>query len=249
MGYAVRPTTPTILNLGCGYRTHDACVNIDWSIPLRLKRSRIGARVAPMILTGDRLRHFNSMSSRVVLHDLRRGIPYSDATVDVVYHSHLLEHLGRDDVHTFFAEVLRVLRPGGVHRVVVPDWEYLCRRYLTHLEVSDQDSGARQHHDNYIGDMIAQMVRQEAAGTSQQRTVRRLVENTMLGDARRRGEVHRWMYDRITLALLLQREGFTNINQVDHRNSSIPNWDQIGLDRAEDGSPYKPESLYMEATK
>ena len=46
-----------------------------------------------------------------------------DATCDVVYADQVLEHMsGIDQAREFVAEALRVLRPGGILFVVVPDY-------------------------------------------------------------------------------------------------------------------------------
>ncbi len=50
-------------------------------------------------------------------------IPVPDASVDVVYADQVLEHMnGIEQAREFTAEALRVLRPGGVLFVVVPDY-------------------------------------------------------------------------------------------------------------------------------
>ncbi len=97
--------------------------------------------------------------------------------------------------------------------------------------------------------MVEQMIRKEAFGTSQQPTLQRALENALLGDARRRGETHQWMYDRVNLQHLLEKAGFKQIEVMDFATSSIPRWDTIGLDRDKQGSEYKPGSLYMEAVR
>ena len=135
-----------VLNLGCGYRTSDRCTNIDWSIPVRLKGSKVGRRLAPMVLSGDRRREFQQMSDNVMRHDLRKGIPFEDNSVDAVYHSHVLEHIDREAVPGFLAEILRVLKPGGIHRIVVPDLESQARAYLQTLDKAlNNGSGAEEH--------------------------------------------------------------------------------------------------------
>jgi ubiquinone/menaquinone biosynthesis C-methylase UbiE len=202
-----------------------------------------------MILDTDRLRTFNSTSLQIVPHDLRRGIPFGDSTVDAVYHSHLLEHMTREAARALLAEALRVLKPGGVQRIVVPDWEALSRRYLAHVDACDKDPDMRPEHDRYVEAMIEQLVREEPTGTSRQPRIRRWLENAILGDTRRRGELHRWMYDRITLALMLETVGFRDIRCIEYRHSSIPSWDRIDLDRNANGSAYKAESVYVEAIK
>ena len=79
--------------------------------------------------------------------------------------------------------------------------------------------------------------------------MRRRVENLLLGDARKRGQTHQWMYDRLNLAQALEAAGFVQVEQVDEHTSGFPGWDELGLDVLEDGSPYMPGSLYMEGRK
>ncbi len=96
------------LNLGCGNRYHPDWINID---------------IAPS-------------TPGAIAHDLSRGIPLPDTRCDVVYHSHILEHMRRADALPFMEECYRVLRPGGVLRVAVPDLERICRVYREKLEAA-----------------------------------------------------------------------------------------------------------------
>ena len=238
----------TILNLGCGTKTSPRATNIDWSIHARLRHSPVGRRLAPLVLNEERRKLFLSMDD-VLVHDLRKGIPASDASVHAVYHSHILEHIDRDAVPAFFSEILRVLRPGGVHRVVVPDLERYAHEYLDSLERGLDDAQARARHDATVSEMILQMVRREASGTSHQAPLQRRVENLLLGDARKRGETHMWMWDRVNLPQALVEAGFQDVRILDWQTSQIPHWNELGLDEGPDGGEYKPESLYVEALR
>lgn len=240
---------PIILNLGCGTHTSSGCINLDWSPQARLRRSRVGQWVAPVLLSGERLRAFREAKGAIVVHDLRKGIPAATGTIDAVYHSHVLEHLDREAVPSFLAEIRRVLKPGGIHRVVVPDFELACRKYLSHVELSVIDPTARERHDSVVAGVIEQMVRHEASGTSLQGPARRRIENLLLGDARRRGETHRWMYDRVNLPLLLVRAQFHSVTIVDAVTSAIPGWDEIDLDRTPGGEKRRGNSVYVEAVR
>ncbi len=52
-------------------------------------------------------------------------------TADEVYASHVLEHLGYlEELPRALAEIFRALRPGGLFRGAVPDFEILCRLFL-----------------------------------------------------------------------------------------------------------------------
>ncbi len=65
---------------------------------------------------------------------------------------------------------------------------------------------------------------------------------------RSQGEVHRWMYDRISLTQALEDTGFSHPKVVAWDQSAILGFLKSGLDDR-DGGPRKPDSLYMEATR
>lgn len=50
-------------------------------------------------------------------------------SVDVIYNCHVLEHFKRRDVSRVLQEWRRVLKPGGILRVSVPDFAKLCEVY------------------------------------------------------------------------------------------------------------------------
>ncbi|MEM9693217.1 MAG: methyltransferase domain-containing protein [Myxococcota bacterium] len=128
---------PVYANLGCGSRFHPLWVNLD---------------VAPP-------------HSAVMDADLGRGIPLPDQSCDAAYSSHMLEHLSRADAGAFLRECHRILKPGGVLRLVVPDLEQICREYIKNLEgalAGDVDSAAR--YDWILLELIDQMSRHEPGG-------------------------------------------------------------------------------------
>ncbi len=94
------------INLGCGNRYLQGWTNVD----------------------------FLPMPPDVQGHNLLKGIPYPDATFDVAYHSHILEHFTAQDGLRFLKECQRVLKPDGILRVAVPDLESIATSYLTCLK-------------------------------------------------------------------------------------------------------------------
>ncbi len=237
-----------LLNLGCGVNTSDSpgVVNVDWSPYLRLKRIGPAGRAVARVLGPERRARLDSIPDNIVVCDLARGIPFADSSADAVYHSHLLEHLDRPVALRFMREVHRVLKPGGVQRIVVPDLEALCRALVSHLEACD-DPAERARHDDLVAALLEQAVRRESAATRGRRGPSASVERRLVGDARRRGETHQWMYDWANLGALLERTGFESITRLDHSRSSIPEWASLGLDADRDGGERKPGSLYVEA--
>ena len=240
-----------LLNLGCGGKTSDkpGVINIDWSIYLRVKRNKVLHPFVPLVLRGKRLEKFNSIPDNIMVYNLAKGIPFETGSVDVVYHSHMLEHLDRDIAEQFLLEVRRVLKPGGIHRISVPDMEKLCKEYLEHIVFCETNPDAAAAHDSSIDPILEQCVRREAYGARQQTPVRRFIENRIIGDARKRGETHQWMYDRINLKSKLLNAGYKEVIVQKYNTSLIPDWNDYGLDVDKNGNQYKTESLYIEAVK
>jgi SAM-dependent methyltransferase len=271
-------TRPRCLNLGCGARFHPAWVNLD----LRPQHPAVRP------------------------HDVATRLPFPDQTFDAVYHAHLLEHLRRAQAEPFARECFRVLKPGGVVRVVVPDLERIAELYLLALEAAwEGDGEARRQHawallelydqtvrDRPGGEMLAylaaaaaddvawqrlgadgpvirqhldraappalppsllQRCRQLLRGGWRERLIRRLLgtEYDLLQQARfrRGGEVHLWMYDRLSLRALLTAAGFQRFRLVTPDESGIPGWADDRLDTLPDGGAAKPDSLYAEAVR
>ncbi|PZU99920.1 MAG: methyltransferase type 11 [Pseudanabaena sp.] len=276
------------LNLGCGSRYDTEWENID----------------------------FTAHSKFVISHNLEDGIPSEDNMFDVVYHSHVLEHFSRDKAQFFIEECYRVLRTGGIIRVVVPDLEDITRNYLWALEkVGTDGSNAKSNHEWMTIELLDQMVRRsqggemiryvlskeinnrefiaERMGSEITNIMKSLIKNEFhnslktdkntynfidkaylfiknskyrketilklilgkeypklqVGRFCESGEMHQWMYDKISLSNLLSKVGFAEIASRNACDSYVPNWQKFNLDTELDGSVYKPQSLYMEAIK
>src|SRR5262249_10215856 len=62
--------------------------------------------------------------------NLRRPLPFPDGSVDAIFHEHVLEHFPADHGLLLLEECHRLLRPGGVLRVGVPDAGVYARSYV-----------------------------------------------------------------------------------------------------------------------
>ena len=58
-------------------------------------------------------------------------IPLQDNTVQIIYTSHVIEHMRDSVVNELFKEFYRILQPGGVVRIVAPDMEAYIKSYKT----------------------------------------------------------------------------------------------------------------------
>lgn len=126
-----------LVNVGCGGRHHPDWINLD----LRPR--------GPGVLPGD----------------LLGGLGLDDGSADAVYASHVIEHIPREAAPDAMGECLRVLRPGGVIRVAVPDFEAMAVLYLDLLRGAlDGDPVARERYEWIVLEMFDQMVRTVPGG-------------------------------------------------------------------------------------
>lgn len=129
------------LNLGCGFHFSDKneWTNID----------------------------FTSTHPRVIEYNLLNGIPLKDNDYDFAYHSHVLEHFSENDGRKLIEECYRVLKPGGVIRVVVPDLEQIALNYLKYLNLAWENNEDEMFNLNYqwmLIEMYDQTVRNFSGG-------------------------------------------------------------------------------------
>ena len=62
--------------------------------------------------------------------DARRLPMIMNGTVSEIYACHILEHVERNEVGNVLQEWNRVLRPGGMLRIAVPDFEAIVEEYV-----------------------------------------------------------------------------------------------------------------------
>jgi ubiquinone/menaquinone biosynthesis C-methylase UbiE len=246
------PAGHALLNLACGTKTDPCWNNLDFSPYATLKKHPTVAALLHSIglLSQQRAERLASLDPEIIRWNLARGVPFAADSFDMVYHSHFLEHLDRDAGCQFLAECRRVLKPGGVLRVVVPDLELLIRGYCASMaKISTHEFGAEAAHEDAIFQLFDQMVRNEASGTKEQVGWRKRIEQLLRGNAAKTGETHRWMYDRHSLRRTLEALGFADVSSQSAATGQFPGWKDCRLDLNPDGSAYKPESLYVEARK
>jgi len=101
----------------------------------------------------------------VIPHDLRRGLPFPDGAFDVVYSSHVMEHLTPEDALQLLREARRVMRLGGTLRLAVPDLQGIARAYLEALARAERgESGGDADHTWMVLELVDQMVRTKPGG-------------------------------------------------------------------------------------
>jgi len=69
-------------------------------------------------------------SYHFIQHDITKGILFEDNKVDLIFTSHFLEHIDRTQGKQFLKECYRVMKPGGVIRISVPNALLLTSEYI-----------------------------------------------------------------------------------------------------------------------
>jgi SAM-dependent methyltransferase len=179
------------INIGCGLSGIPGWVNIDNSPTILISRIPLLRRLAKVPAWPRDVRRL----------DVLKGLPFADATVQCIYSSHTFEHFTFDESLALSKECLRVLRPGGVIRIVVPDLMLIVKEYL-----ADQ------------------------APLASHRFLDRLSLGHSFRDIVHPGSNHSQMFDQRSLVHLLRTAGFTNPEISSFRQSRIPEIEQIELE-------------------
>lgn len=157
-------------------------------------------------------------------HDALEPYPIADDSVNASFSEHFIEHLEADHAIAWLAEVRRVLRPGGVIRVVTPDLKQYVAGYM------DPNDGFYDELRSLAGHLLDT--------EAQERPTFMLNQVFKLWG-------HKWLYDFDELRHALGKAGFDEdtIEERGFRDSQAP--DLVGMD-----IPWRSHgSLYVEARK
>jgi len=210
------------LNVGCGAAPTRGWVNLDNSMSIRMGQyPGISSALARLQLIDRQSAILAGMSRRASIRfaNAAARIPFATGTVAAIYSSHMIEHLDRREARSFLAEARRVLRPGGVLRLAVPDLSRLVDQYVRSGDA-----------DAFIG--LTHM------GLDRPARPREWARWVLIGPRH-----HLWMYDGASLARLLRDAGFVDTAIEPPGVTRIT--DPGGLDLKE----REAESVYVEADR
>ncbi|MBE0573824.1 methyltransferase domain-containing protein [Candidatus Dojkabacteria bacterium] len=109
------------LNLGCGDETPVGWVNVDYAP---------GAKLAKIPLINKFSLTKVKWDKTIMIQNLLKNFPWETNTIDIIYSSHTLEHFTREEGQHFLKECHRVLKTGGLIRILVPDLKNFTLKYL-----------------------------------------------------------------------------------------------------------------------
>ena len=199
------------LHLGCGLNAPADWLNVDGSMQAvfarkpRLKNALVTLRIYP------RAQAAIEWPANILRLDLRRPLPFPDGRYRAVYSSHTFEHLHRQEALALARECCRVLVPGGVCRVVVPDLGAIIERYRQRHAGADAPDGAG---DQLMEEMLVHPPAPAPGALG--------LYHRLLGFHQ-----HKWMYDARSMSGLLREAGFAEVTPRPCLEGNLPGLAEI----------------------
>jgi len=209
-------------NIGCGQTPTEGWWNFDSSLSVRLARPKLIMSALNVIrLASDESVRFAGVARQKGIRwaNACKRIPLPNKSLEMVYSSHVLEHLDPSEAERFLAEVHRVLRPGGIIRLALPDLRRRAEKYM-----ADGD-----------GDGFMESLNMREYSVRSLRTKLRIL---IVGDRE-----HRWMYDSRSLIRLLEKARFADAREMAPGETMIPDPGPLNLHERQE------ESIYVEARR
>ena len=210
------------VNIGCGRTPTKGWKNFDNSYSIRLGRIPLlpGTLLKAGLILPDQYDFIRFARVQSIEYgDMIKGLPLAGSTVEVLYSSHVLEHLDQQEVELFLREAWRILCPGGILRLVVPDLARVIDKY-------------NQNHDAdaFITEIYLSQPRP--------RTFAQRLRAAIVGS-----RIHQWAYDGASLSRVLLGNGFTAPQILKPGETGISDPGELDLFERAD------VSLYLEAKK
>jgi len=224
------------LHLGCGLNTPEGWIHVDGSWNAWVAKYPTLRRVfkAIHLLSAD-LKDIG-WNPDIIIHDLRKPLPFPNDHFTAIYASHLLEHLYREGAKALLKECVRVLIPGGVLRMVVPDLYSIISEYMGERppgKVSGNGEG------NNRADRLNKRLMFRSCEPRAGNLFLRIYSS--LKDL----HSHKWMYDADSLIFYFQEAGLVNVREMEYLRSQIE-----GIEKIETGeSILNGEGICVEGWK
>lgn len=214
------------LNLGCGSVRPVGWINTDSSLNANLQRIPIVGKWLAKAIS-----NVSYESNNMIYMNLNNNWSFKDSSVDIVYASHLFEHLSLKSADLFLKEAYRSLKPGGVIRIVVPDLYQIAKQYISkYAEIEEGDTtefilwAINMHREGQYGNpSFLKKIILEWQGYPHQ---------------------HKFMYDKKSLINKIKSYGFVEINSLTYGVTNL-------IDEIKDveGDKESYLSVYIEAKK
>ena len=215
------------LHLGCGPNAPPNWLNVDGSWNAWLTHHPYLRRLLETLGITSRGQG-ELWKVRPLVHDLTKPLPFTQNRFSAVYASHVLEHLYLEDAQKLLSECRRVLRPGGVVRIVVPDLRSMANVYLNNnKEAHNLGSGGKELSADKLNGSLSFRSPAPPTGSFLYQIY------SLWKDFHH----HKWMYDSESLTHYVEAAGFTDVSPKQYLQSAISGIAEVEeADRILDGA-------------
>ncbi|WP_309091721.1 methyltransferase domain-containing protein [Phenylobacterium sp.] len=186
-----------LVHYGCGDQLGPTWLNFDISPILRIARLPGGKLLSALAGVGD------AFPPGVLVGDITKAPLVAPGTAAAAYASHVLEHMTLEDCRAALTNTYRMLAPGGVFRLIVPDMEWRARLYLEELGRGDPEAASNLMRYSILGQErrlgVVRRLRKAFSGTS-----------------------HLWMWDFTSMSHELKQAGFVSIRRCQYGDAANP---------------------------
>jgi len=186
-----------LVQYGCGLDAPLGWMNFDASPTLRMQQW-------PLVKNWAKRRV--AFPDAVQFGDIVKGLPIAEASVNAVYCSHVLEHLSLSELELALKNTCRILAPGGVFRLVLPDLKDLVNSYN-----NDESPEA-----------AIRFMRNTGMATEVRATGIRGFILDWLGNSR-----HLWLWDYASLKMYLENAGFVDVRRAQFGDSEYKEFETV----------------------
>lgn len=183
---------------GCGWCAPYGWRNFDASPTLRFEK-------IPFLGTLY-TRNANRFPKNAEWGNIAYGLPIAENSCAGIYCSHVLEHLAMDEFRVALKETFRILKPGGIFRLVLPDLEHEVAKYI---KDATPDAAINFMHATSLGKI------------ERPRGIKGLVLE-FLGNSQ-----HLTMWDYKTIANELNKAGFVDIRRASFADSKDSKFSEV----------------------
>ena len=193
------------LHIGCGLVTGKDWINTDVSPSLRISQLPLVGKLLITAINGP-LWH-----KSVRYLDIVEGSKGLQGTCDLIYASHVLEHLALSDFHQALDNIKNYLKDGGIFRALVPDLNKYIELYQQERNNQELQNKAAMNFIESIG---------IGCTVSRSNFYKRI--NEALANSR-----HQWMWDTLSLQEAFIQHGFEHVRQCEYGDYTDKRFAQI----------------------
>lgn len=185
----------TKINHGCGSVRPKGWINTDNSLNAQVQKIPVlGRWIEKNVIKSA---HYDNPD--VHYTNLNKKWNFKDNSVDVVYASHLFEHLSHKAARLFLSESYRCLKPGGVVRIVVPDLYKLAKKYVTDVENGNENAST-----HFL--WAINLDKENMYPSNKMNFLKKAIASKQ-----QYPHQHKYMYDNLSLPKMLREFGFSEI--------------------------------------